>query len=399
MSEKGSIEIKNLTKVYHLYNNNIDRIKETFSITRKRYSRDHYALKDVNIQINKGESIGLVGTNGSGKSTLLKLVTGVVTPTEGEIFVNGKIAALLELGAGFNPEFTGMENIYLNGTMMGLSENEIKKKVPSIVEFADIGEFIDQPVKSYSSGMFSRLAFAVSINVEPDILIVDEVLSVGDTRFQIKCIDKMKELRDSGTTILFVTHSVEQIKRFCNRSIWIDKGKVIEDGEASKVVDMYDNFMKYGEKIDMETEDVELTEFKVPEHFETPSVIKKVNMNKSMFSTYDKLEVDIIYDIFQEGLEDFQMGVAIYSIDRKQYIFGPNTNLDKMKIDNSVGRHKITYTIPKLMLMSGDYCIDVGSFQGDGIVNLDYKTGAGKFSVTNEYFSEGQFYMEHEWKQ
>lgn len=221
---------------------------ETFSIRKKKYSKEHYALKNINLKINKGESIGIVGTNGSGKSTLLKLVTGVVTPTTGTIKTDGKIAALLELGAGFNPEYTGIENIYLNGTMMGYTEDEMKKRVPDIIEFADIGEFINQPVKAYSSGMFARLAFAVSINVEPDILIVDEALSVGDTRFQVKCIDKMRELQESGTTILFVTHAIEQIKRFCTRAIWIKNGELIEDGEASQVVDLYDNFMKYGEK-------------------------------------------------------------------------------------------------------------------------------------------------------
>ena len=190
--DKGTIEVRDLSKVYYLYDKPSDRIRETFSIRKKKYSKEHYALKNINLKINKGESIGIVGTNGSGKSTLLKLVTGVVTPTTGTIKTDGKIAALLELGAGFNPEYTGIENIYLNGTMMGYTEEEMKKRVPDIIEFADIGEFINQPVKSYSSGMFARLAFAVSINVEPDILIVDEALSVGDTRFQVKCIDKMR---------------------------------------------------------------------------------------------------------------------------------------------------------------------------------------------------------------
>ena len=247
--EKGSVEVNDLSKVYHLYNKSSDRLRETFSIKKKKYSKDHYALKNINLSIKHGESVGIVGTNGSGKSTLLKLITGVVTPTTGEIKTEGKIAALLELGAGFNPEYTGIENIYLNGTMMGYTEEEMEKRVPAIVDFADIGEFIYQPVKSYSSGMFARLAFAVSINVEPDILIVDEALSVGDTRFQVKCIDKMRELQESGTTILFVTHAIEQIKRFCTRAIWIKNGEVVEDGEASQVVDLYDNFMKYAQII------------------------------------------------------------------------------------------------------------------------------------------------------
>lgn len=393
--EKGTINITNLTKVYHLYEKNTDRIKETFS--KKKYSRDHYALRDINLQIKPGESVGIVGTNGSGKSTLLKLITGVVAPTEGEIQSYGKIAALLELGAGFNLEYTGIENIYLNGTMMGYKKSEMEKRVPQIIEFADIGEFIYQPVKSYSSGMFARLAFAVSINVEPDILIVDEALSVGDTRFQMKCIDKMTQLRDQGTTILFVTHAVEQIKRFCTRSIWIKDGAVIEDGEASRIVDLYDNFTKYGELPGEEqSASDELKPFRTPEDVTCLAAIQRVTLNKKLFQSFEPLEVDVVYDVYQE-MKDLQIGVAIYSSDRKIYVFGPNTNLDKYPLPQQAGRYQMRYRIPKLALMSGDYVIDVGIFNSDGIVNLDYRNGCKAFSVANEYFSEGMIYLEHEW--
>ncbi len=394
--DKGTIEVRDLSKVYHLYNKPSDRIRETFSIRKKKYSKEHYALKNINLKINKGESIGIVGTNGSGKSTLLKLVTGVVTPTTGTIKTDGKIAALLELGAGFNPEYTGIENIYLNGTMMGYTEEEMKKRVPDIIEFADIGEFINQPVKSYSSGMFARLAFAVSINVEPDILIVDEALSVGDTRFQVKCIDKMRELQESGTTILFVTHAIEQIKRFCTRAIWIKNGELIEDGEASQVVDLYDNFMKYGEKKIEKVNNED--EFRLPENSDYLAVIQKVSINKNMFKTFEKLEVEVTYDVYDKNMEDLQVGVAFYSLDRKIYVFGPNTNLDKVSVPQEQGRHIVTYVVPELMLMSGDYTVDVGIFNSGGIVNLDYKNNCEGFSVANEYFSEGMFYLKHEWQ-
>lgn len=394
--EPGSIQINNLTKVYHLYESNMDRLKETFF--KKKYSKDHYALKNIHLDIKKGESIGIVGTNGSGKSTLLKLITGVVTPTEGELYAHGKIAALLELGAGFNPEYTGLENIYLNGTMMGYREDEMKERVPAIIDFADIGDFINQPVKSYSSGMFARLAFAVSINVEPDILIVDEVLSVGDTRFQVKCIKKMTELRERGTTILFVTHAVEQIKRFCTRSIWIQDGQVVQDGEASYVVDLYDNYMKYGESALQETDrDGELEEFHKPEDVSCLAAIRKVKINKELFRSFEPLEVEVTYDIYDEHMKDLQLGVAIYSRDRKIYVFGPNTNLDKYHLPQESGRYIVQYRIPKLELMNGDYIIDVGIFNSDGIVNLDYRNGCKAFSVANEYFSEGMVYLEHEW--
>lgn len=394
--DKGTIEVRDLSKVYHLYNKPSDRIRETFSIRKKKYSKEHYALKNINLKINKGESIGIVGTNGSGKSTLLKLVTGVVTPTTGTIKTDGKIAALLELGAGFNPEYTGIENIYLNGTMMGYTEDEMKKRVPDIIEFADIGEFINQPVKAYSSGMFARLAFAVSINVEPDILIVDEALSVGDTRFQVKCIDKMRELQESGTTILFVTHAIEQIKRFCTRAIWIKNGELIEDGEASQVVDLYDNFMKYGEKKIEKVNNEE--EFRLPDNSDYLAVIQKVSINKNMFKTFEKLEVEVTYDVYDKNMEDLQVGVAFYSLDRKIYVFGPNTNLDKVSVPQEQGRHIVTYVVPELMLMSGDYTVDVGIFNSGGIVNLDYKNNCEGFSVANEYFSEGMFYLKHEWQ-
>ena len=394
--EKGSVEVNDLSKVYHLYNKSSDRLRETFSIKKKKYSKDHYALRDINLSIKHGESVGIVGTNGSGKSTLLKLITGVVTPTTGEIKTKGKIAALLELGAGFNPEYTGIENIYLNGTMMGYTEEEMEKRVPGIVDFADIGEFIHQPVKSYSSGMFARLAFAVSINVEPDILIVDEALSVGDTRFQVKCIDKMRELQESGTTILFVTHAIEQIKRFCTRAIWIKNGEVVEDGEASKVVDLYDNFMKYGERKIEKVDNDE--EFKVPESSDYLAVIQKVTINKNMFKSFEKLEVEITYDVYDEHMEDLQVGVAFYSLDRKIYVFGPNTNLDKFEVPQEPGRHVVKYIVPGITLISGDYTVDVGIFNSGGIVNMDYKNNCEKFSVANEYFSEGMFYIEHQWE-
>lgn len=394
------IRVENLKKVYTLYNKPVDRLKEALSPMRKSYHSEHVVLNGLNIDIMKGESIGIVGVNGSGKSTLLKLITGVLTPNEGTIQVNGKIAALLELGAGFNMEYTGLENIYLNGTMMGYSEKEMKERVPSIVEFADIGEYINQPVKTYSSGMFARLAFAVSINVEPDILIVDEALSVGDSRFQVKCINKMKELKDKGTTILFVSHAVEQIKRFCTRAIWLKEGEILHDGEASRVVDLYDNFMKFGEKVLQEEEESveDVQEESVTRDANVMAVIHSVKLNKNMFSTFDKLEVEVEYEIFEDDINDFLLGVAIYTRDRSGYIFGPNTYLDKFSVPNMRGSHKVKYTIPEIALMNGDFAIDVGIFNNEGIVNFDYKMSVCEFSITNTYFSEGQVYLQHEWE-
>lgn len=233
------IEVKNVKKVYRLYNQPIDRLKESLSIKRKNYHKDFYALDDISFTVEKGQSVGIIGTNGSGKSTMLKIITGVLTPTEGEVKVNGKISALLELGAGFNMDYTGIENIYMNGTMMGFTRKEMDEKLPEILSFADIGDFVYQPVKSYSSGMFVRLAFALAINVEPEILIVDEALSVGDVFFQAKCYHRMDELRAKGTTILMVTHDMGSVMKYCDKVVLLNKGKRIAEGKPGEMVDLY----------------------------------------------------------------------------------------------------------------------------------------------------------------
>lgn len=242
------IKVENLCKIYKLYEKPIDRLKESLHPLKKSYHRDFYALNNISFSVNKGETVGIIGKNGSGKSTLLKIITGVLTQSSGNIEINGRVSALLELGAGFNPEFTGIENIYLNGTMMGYSKEEMDKKVDSILGFADIGEFSKQPVKNYSSGMYARLAFAVAINIEPDILIVDEALSVGDIRFQQKCFKKMREFQREGT-IIFVSHDIGAIKSFCDRSIWLNEGKFIADGIPSEVCEKYNAYMNYNSTI------------------------------------------------------------------------------------------------------------------------------------------------------
>lgn len=236
------IQADHITKVYKLYNKQVDRLKETLSFSKKVYHKNFKALDEVSFNVKQGECLGIIGKNGSGKSTLLKILTGVLTPSGGALKVNGKISALLELGAGFNPDFTGMENIYLNGTIMGYSKEDMDQKLDDILDFADIGEFITQPVKSYSSGMFVRLAFAVAINVEPDILIIDEALSVGDLRFQQKCYRKIDELKRTKT-ILFVTHDLAAISKYCDRVLWINEGKLIEDGDPKTISKKYQAFM------------------------------------------------------------------------------------------------------------------------------------------------------------
>ena len=239
MERELAIHVEGLDKVYKLYNRNRDRLIESLGLSRKPRSTQHYALKNVDLDIYRGETVGIIGTNGSGKSTLLKIITGVLYPTAGNLQVNGRISALLELGAGFNMEYNGIENVYLQGTMTGFSEEEITEKLPEILEFADIGEFVHQPVKTYSSGMFVRLAFAVAINIDPEILIVDEALSVGDVFFQAKCYRKFEEFKKKGKTILFVSHDLSAISKYCDRAILLNKGTKLAEGTPKEMIDAY----------------------------------------------------------------------------------------------------------------------------------------------------------------
>ncbi len=234
-----AIDVRDVKKIYKLYDKPSDRMKEAFGLNKKNKAKLHYALNGVNMQIRQGETVGIIGTNGSGKSTILKIITGVLNPTEGEVRVNGRISALLELGAGFNMEYNGIENVYLNGTMMGFSEKEIDAKLPEILEFADIGDYVTQPVKTYSSGMFVRLAFAVAINIEPEILIVDEALSVGDVFFQAKCYHKFEEFKKMGKTIVFVSHDLSSISKYCDRVFLLNKGNLLGEGSPKEMIDAY----------------------------------------------------------------------------------------------------------------------------------------------------------------
>lgn len=300
MEDRTIIEVNNVSKAYKVYASKRDMLLETISpVKRKRHS-EYYALHNMSFTVKQGETFGIIGTNGAGKSTLLKIITGVSTASEGSIKVKGKVAALLELGAGFNQEYTGIDNIYLNGTMMGYSREQMREKVDSILEFAEIGDFARQPVKTYSSGMFARLAFAVSINVEPEILIVDEALSVGDVFFQNKCYKKFEELRKKGTTVLFVSHDIQTIKQLCSRVLWIEKGIIQMCGESVEVCNAYTNSILLKRNPD-------LTEVSEQEY-----TVRKLNTNdfpEIKFTKESILNEDVeIISCFVENSE----GVKVY---------------------------------------------------------------------------------------
>lgn len=293
------IIVDGVKKLYKLYDKPMNRLKESLSITHKKYHTEHFALDKIDFSINKGECLGIIGTNGSGKSTLLKIITGVLNPTEGKVTVKGKISALLELGAGFNMEYTGIENIYLNGTMMGFTEKEMNEKLQDIIDFAEIGEFIYQPVKTYSSGMFARLAFAVAINVEPDILIVDEALSVGDIFFQAKCYKKFNEFKEAGKTIVFVSHDLSSVLKYCDRTLLIHQGKQIKLGKTSEVVDVFKKILvnQYDEQPEDETDTGDNKEETVSSrsvHSEVKTLWKEDLIINPNFNDYGSKEAEII---------------------------------------------------------------------------------------------------------
>lgn len=374
-----AIKVQNLSKVYKLYDKPIDRLKESLNPFKKKYHKDFYALNDISFEIKKGETVGIIGKNGAGKSTLLKIITGVLTPTSGHVQVNGRISSLLELGAGFNPEYTGMENIYLQGTLMGHTKEDMDLKIDEILAFADIGEFINQPVKSYSSGMFARLAFAVAINVNPDILIVDEALSVGDFAFQAKCFNKFQSFQKAGKTILFVSHSTQQIIQYCSKTMLIYNGSLVKYSNDVKqttydyecLIRKYDNnHVLENDKIKEEIREFELDFDTTPnkdvnEHrFGThEAIFRKVTLSHdikaiqtdSIFISGDKVYLRF-YIIAKRYFSSIVIGASIKNRDGVM-IWGDNT-IDT-PISLKKGLNKISMVFD-LNITGGEYFIDCG---------------------------------------
>lgn len=406
-----AIKVENLSKIYNLYDKPSDRLKEALSITRKQYHKEYYALKDISFEIKKGDSVGIIGKNGSGKSTILKILTGVLQPSKGNIKTNGRISALLELGAGFNNEYTGMENIFLNGMMMGFNRSQMEAKVDEIINFADIGEFINQPVKTYSSGMFVRLAFAVAINVEPDILIVDEALAVGDVRFQLKCMDKFTEFKEKGITIIFVSHDTNAIKRFCERAIWLNEGSLMLDGDVDTVADKYLDYLK---ELDFKNsineikkiEEIQLEEQNKEEEknelvdiaeIRKVSIIDQSNKETDTINFGEKIRVKVEYYVNDLSISNPVLGVAILRIDNL-YICGLNTLLDNVKIPWKKGKNIFILEYESFNLIGGSYYLDVALFDKTATVQIDYRTRIKEFFVKMEYVAEGITVLKHKWE-
>ncbi|MEE7546084.1 ABC transporter ATP-binding protein [Xanthomonas sp. Kuri4-1] len=388
----AAIEVVDVIKDYPIYSSPRERLMSLLKPSGDHASREFRALDGVSLVVPKGETVGIIGRNGAGKSTLLQILCGTVRPTSGTVHIRGRFAALLELGAGFNPDFSGRDNIYLSASLLGLSRKEVDDKLESIIAFADIGDFFDRPVKTYSSGMYVRLAFSVAIHTEPDVLIIDEALSVGDIRFQMKCLARIEQIRARGATILFVSHSLEQVKRFCQTALWLEGGKVKLHGEASFVADRFRDY-ELGKTLATENSGVRTAPVPgaIPAHVET------VALTTDMLAPFEPLGVDISYTVGDEHIEGLLLGVAIKGMDGL-HIFGPNTYLERVKIPTSRGSHRVTYFIPSMPLLTGTYRVDVGLFTDKGLVCVDYLSEASVFTVAAPYFSEGVVYISHEWQ-
>lgn len=405
-----AIEVRDLCKKYYLYANPQDRFKENFSITKKIYHKEKKALDNINFSVEKGECVGIIGTNGSGKSTLLKIITGVLTPTSGTVFVDGKVSALLELGAGFNPEYTGIENIFLNGRMMGYSRSEMEQKMDDILSFADIGEYIHQPVKTYSSGMFARLAFSVAISVEPEILIVDEALSVGDIFFQNKCFKKFDELKQKGTTILLVSHDLESIKSMASRALWIEQGEQKMYGDKIDVCNQYAKSIllknnKFASDISENKHDTyEIKKFELSDY---PAVLTNnqnlTNENVRILSCFvedinGNIEYDLKSDNYYSIVVIFETDVEIdncivgYILQNKKGVSIINSNTlvsglnrhFKVKA-NSINRVEFKIKMPRLY--ADEYILDCAVASGKSVmdnITFAWCYGALKVMVHNQ---------------
>ena len=416
-----AIHVEGLNKVYRLYDHNRDRLVDSLGLARKKRYREHFALNGVDLDVYQGECVGIIGTNGSGKSTILKIITGVLNPTSGTVQVNGRISALLELGAGFNYEYNGIENVYLNGTMIGFSEKEIDEKLQEILDFADIGDYVYQPVKTYSSVMFVRLAFAVAINIDPEILIVDEALSVGDVFFQAKCYHKFEEFKKQGKTILFVSHDLSAISKYCDRAVLLNQGVKLGEGSPREMIDIYKQVLvgQYelpsgdkkanlaadedirkaaAEKVDGKnpqaleygTKEAEIVEYYMTDGagLRTSAILKG-----DPFTLHMKVRVhkDLQAPIFALSIKNIK-GVEIT---------GTNTMVEKSFLESVKAGEvlEITFT-QKVRLQGGEYLLSLGvtGYEGDSFTVYHRLYDILNLTVISDHDTVGYFDMESDVK-
>lgn len=431
MKPENAIEVKNITKNFKVYLDKGSTIKEKVLFKKRRRYENREVLKGISFEVKKGEAIGLIGHNGCGKSTTLKLLTKIMYPDSGTIEMKGRVSSLLELGAGFHPDLSGRENIYINASIFGLTKKEIDQRLEDIIAFSELEEFIDNPVRTYSSGMYMRLAFAVAINVDADILLIDEILAVGDVAFQAKCFNKLREIKANGTTIVIVSHSLSQIEQICDRSIWIHEGRIKEDGIPRIVDPKYMAYMSKqadevakkqaeAEKINNKAVAEEKRKEELPEEteerdtgeadeitedskrwgskevvMEEVTIVDSDGKERYAFDNTEPFEVKIKYKA-KKKIEDAVVGVAIYR-DDQTYIYGTNTLIDyaePMKLDSE---GCIEMHVKNMPVNAGKYSIDLAFHRPDGL-NYDFWREVCFITIQNKRNEVGVISLPHEWK-
>ena len=379
-----AIRIKNLTKAYKIYSSPLRRVFD--SIFHTKSYNEFIALDDITVDIPKGEVVGILGKNGSGKSTLLKIITGVAKQTSGEVVTEGKISAMLELTSGFDPELTGIENIYLKALSMGISKADITKRLDDIKKFADIGDYINRPVRTYSSGMKSRLGFAVSVNVDPDILVVDEVLAVGDDIFRLKCIEKMKQFRREGKTILFVSHSLFTVKAFCTKGLWINEGKMMDYGDLGPVVLKYEDYLKKEKaKLAEQTPNEE----NLPQEKKDILQVSKFAMLNSSgektteFKHGEEVRIKFDYEV-KRPIDKLNFGFTLRDAEERLIFMSDKQSTDNL-IDGTVGKHSLEITVNGLNLLSGTYMLSGELWDNESTFFVGF-SNKRKFTVSQDNY-------------
>lgn len=421
MNDQVAISISDVSKAFKIYHDKPLTLKEKILKLRSNDFSTFNAVNGVSLKVNKGETIALIGHNGCGKSTLLKLITKILYPDKGSIEVNGRISSLIELGAGFHPDFTGRENIYTNASIFGLSRKEINQKLDEIIRFSELGEFIDNPVRTYSSGMYMRLAFSVAINVDPEILLIDEILSVGDANFQKKCFDKIESFKYSGATIVIVTHDLGTVEKICDRVVWLDKGEIVAQGEPDRIVNLYQQHMnqkfveqrqaefiqdtipeektentntnseieskgvQFSEDIRWGSKEVEITEARIVNH-------KGESTNILMGEESISIEIDYVIHKTQK---EYIFGVGIYTTEN-MLVFGNNTRMDSIKLVDVNPTGTVRFVISSCELLSGKYKLNVAVVDGDERA-LDFIKYYMEFEVISNYKAVGVMQIAHHW--
>lgn len=411
------IDVRNITKKFKVYFDKGAQLKEKLLFRKRNRYEEREVLKGISFQVHKGEAVGLIGHNGCGKSTTLKLLTKIMYPDSGEIIMHGRISSLIELGAGFHPDMSGRENIYTNASIFGLTKKEIDARFNDIVEFSELAEFIDNPVRTYSSGMYMRLAFSVAINVDADILLIDEILAVGDTNFQTKCFNRLRELKSDGMTIIIVTHDLSTIEKFCDKTIWLNNGLIVREGRSDEVVDAYFSFMN-SKKLETENKAVpeksaepEQSEKNIQEdsgeidysanrfglkyaEIKKARMLNPENKDTRIFRTGERLTIEISYQINKP--DEYVFGFGFYDMDGR-CLYGNNTQLDRMKISPENTNGKISVDIEKFPLLAGKYILNVAIVDADG-TPMDFYRNYCEFEVVSHDRSTGYFSIEHNWR-